>query len=215
MVEKLSFLNWGFKPEKVAISSKPYMWVYANKSDGNEIDCGILSYPTLQELLKAVWIELWESEFDHIFDEPWDYTDSPFEPIYIYSDGAEVGPLMMNGLIFDDDDDNKTTPPPHHLPNLTKIDGWLDEIDDEVGDFEWDNYDGRDYRSVSKSNFNNWADKSEFLKKYSNTLENTPYIRLLENNRAWVKNKNKVFEIGQIEWSNDWTDTIYKLYYKP
>ncbi len=212
MVEKLSFLNWGFKPEKVAISSKPYMWVYAHKSDGNEIDCGILSYPTLQELLKAIWVELWEADFDHIFDEPWDYADSPFEPIYIYSDGAEVGPLMMNGLIFDDDDNKNIIS--QYIPNLTKIDGWLDE-GDEVGDFEWDNYDGRDYRSVSKSNFNNWADKSEFLKKYSNTLENAPIPALLKNNQNWINKNNKSFLIGQIEWSNDWTNTIYKFYYKP
>ena len=213
MVEKLSFLNWGFKPEKVAISSKPYVWVSAHKNDGSEIDCGMLSYSTLQELLKALWVDLWESEFDHIFDEPWDYTDSPFEPIYLYSDGAEVGPLMMNGLIFDDDDNKNIIS--QYILNLTKIDAWLDNPDDEIGDFDWDNYDRRDYRSVSKSNFNNWADKSEVLKKYSNTLENAPYIRLMENNMPWAKNKNKVFEIGQIEWSNDYNNSIYKFYYKP
>jgi len=215
MVDNLSFLNWGFKPEKVTISSKPYIWIYAHKGDGNEIDCGMFSYPTLQELFKAVWVELWESDFEYIWDEPWDYADNPFEPIYIYSDGVEVGPLTMKGLVIDDDDNKNIIS--QYLPNLTKIDGWLDE-GEEVEDFEWDNYDGRNYRDVSKFNFNYWVDNSEFLKKYSNILENTPTTTILKNNQSWVQStdkSNQSFLIGQLEWSNDWTNTQYKIFYKP
>lgn len=209
MVDNLSFLNWGFKPEKVTVSSKPYIWMYAHNGGGNGIDCGMLSYPTLQELLKALWVGLWESDFEHIWDEPWNYADNPFEPIYIYSDGAEVGPLTMRGLVIDDDDNKNIIS--QYLPNLTKINGWKleedEDEDEEEDDFGWENYSARTYRGVSKGNFNYWVDNSEFLKKYSNILENTPTTTTLKNNQSFL--------IGQLEWSNDWSSSQYKIFYKP
>ena len=134
MVESFSFLNWGFKPEKFGISSKPYVWVYASKEDGNELHCGMSSYPTLQDLLKAVWEHLWEWEFKYIFDEPWNYTDEPWEPITIYSDGSEVGPLILNELMVSTDSDKNISR--HDLPHLTTIEGWIDE-DPEFVDADW------------------------------------------------------------------------------
>jgi hypothetical protein len=81
------------------------------------------------------------------------------------------------------------------------------EEDEEVGDDEWENYSARNYKSVSKGNFNYWVDNSEFLKKYSNILENTPTTTTLKNNQSFL--------IGQLKWSNDWSSSQYKIFYKP
>lgn len=212
MVENLSFLNWGFKPEKISNSSNPYVWLYAyTNEEGENIECDILSFPTLQNLLKAVWSELWLEEFDNIWDEPWEYGDSPYQGIYIYSNGDEVGPLIMNGLNDDDNSNYDEEIISQYLPNLTMVDAWLDGDEEINEDDEWENYDAQEYKEISQSNFNNWVDNSEYLKKYSNALENTRFIKQIKTQGY----SRKHFLIGELEWNSDWSNNKYKFYYKP
>jgi len=210
MVENLSFLNWGFKPEKIPNSSNPYVWIYAyTTEEGENIECDILSFPTLQTLLKTVWSNLWLEEFEHIFDEPWEYTGNPYDPIYIYSEGDEVGPLLLNGLLLNLGDDENIIG--KYLSDLTVISAWLGEDEEMNEDNEWENYDAQEYKEVSQTNFNNWVDNSEYLKNYSNALETASFTQKIQNQ----KNSRKHFLIGELGWNSDWSNNKYKFYYKP